>query len=60
MLELYSQVGFIPLGKPYSYLGKSGKRYVEYDGMIAPVKSKNRFDLVMKSEEVLDIGVGNW
>jgi predicted acetyltransferase len=60
MLTLYSQVGFVPLNKPYTYLGKSGKRYTEEDGLIAPVKSKDKYNLVMDGKEIFDIGIGNW
>ena len=60
MLKIYYQAGFISLNKPYTYIGKSGKRYTEKDGMIAPIKSKEKFDIVMKGKDVFDIGIGNW
>ncbi len=60
ILRLYGRVGFLPLGKPYTYLGKSGKRYTENDGMVAQVKSKDIFDFITKDEEPFDIGNGNW
>ncbi len=60
MIKLYSQVGFVPLKKPYTYLGKSGKRYTEEYGLIAPVKSKDKYNLVMDGKEIFDIGIGNW
>lgn len=60
MLTLYSQVGFTPLNKAYTYLGKSGKRYMEKDGLIAPVKSKDKYNFVMEGKEIFNIGIGNW
>jgi len=60
MIKLYSKVGFVPLNKSYTYLGKSGKRYTEKDGMITPVKSGDKFNLVIRGKDIFDIGVGNW
>jgi predicted acetyltransferase len=56
MVGLYAKVGFAVLRKNYTFLGKSGKRYTENDGMIAPVKSKQKFDYIMKSKKILDLG----
>jgi predicted GNAT family N-acyltransferase len=58
--KLYSKFGFVVLKKPYTYLGKSGKRYTETNGMIAPVKSREKFWLILKGKETLDLGKGNW
>jgi len=60
MLTIYSQVGFTPLNKPYTYLGKSGKRYTEEDSLIAPVKSKDKYNFVVEGKEIFNIGIGNW
>jgi len=60
MVRLYGKVGFVTLDKPYTYLGKSGKRYTENNGMIAPVKSKAKFNLIRKSKKILDLGASNW
>ncbi len=59
-IKIYSQVGFTPLNKPYTYLGKSGKRYIEKDGLIAPAKSKDKYNFVMEGKEIFNIGIGNW
>ena len=56
----YNKYGFVLLKKPYTFLGKSGKKYFERDGMIAPVNSPNIFQLIIKSQEPFDIGRGNW
>jgi len=58
--DLYSKVGFVALGKNYTFVGKSGKRYFENDGMIAPVNSEKKFKQILKDKKPLDIGVGNW
>jgi GNAT superfamily N-acetyltransferase len=60
MVKLYTGVGFVPLNKPYSYLGRSGKRYTETDGMVAPIQSKEKFDLILNGKEPLDLDTGNW
>ena len=60
MVKLYSQFGFVLLGKSYTFLGKSGTRYTKFDGMIAPVKSKNKFNYILEGKTSLDIGTGNW
>lgn len=58
--KLYVRVGFVPIGRPYTYLGKSGKRYTESNGMIAPLNSKEKSELILKGKEILNIGKGNW
>ena len=59
-VKLYGKFGFVPLGRPYTYLGKSGKRYTDIDGMIAPLKSREKFLLILNGKEILDLGKGNW
>ena len=58
--SLYSKFGFVPLGKKYTYIGKSGKKYIEKDGMIAPVNSVTKFKEILNSSEIFNIGLGNW
>lgn len=58
--SLYSQAGFVPLNKPYTYYGKSGKLYEERKGMIAPINSPSIFEEVLHSREKLHLGPGNW
>lgn len=57
---LYGKVGFIPLGRPHTYVGASGTRYTDNDGMIAPVNSRELFDAVLAAQGPFDIGPGNW
>ena len=58
--ELYWSFGFRHMVQGHTYLGKSGKRYTEKDGMMAPVNSVNIFMSLMRSKLPIDIGVGNW
>ncbi|AKM79053.1 MAG: hypothetical protein UX85_C0003G0151 [Candidatus Beckwithbacteria bacterium GW2011_GWB1_47_15] len=58
--SLYAQVGFVPLKKNYTFVGRSGKRYFKDDGMIAFIKPKETLRKIVKSKEPFDIGVGNW
>jgi predicted acetyltransferase len=59
-IKLYGQFGFVLLNKPHTYLGKSGKRYVDTDGMIAPIHSEPIFKQIVETKEPFDIGKGNW
>jgi len=58
--RLYGRAGFVPLGRPYTFRGKSGKGYTDYDGMIAPLASPQLFQQVLADTAPLDLGVGNW
>lgn len=58
--KLYRPFGFRHLTQGHTYLGKSGKRYTEYDGMLAMVSSWEIFSQLMLSDTPIDIGVGNW
>jgi len=58
--SLYGQVGFVPLNKPYTYYGRSGKLHKENNGMIAPLNSSSIFEEVLNSNQKLHLGVGNW
>lgn len=57
---LYSLVGFVALGRPYTFYGRSGKLYEDSHGMIAPVNSKDLFGEILNSKQKLHLGVGNW
>jgi GNAT superfamily N-acetyltransferase len=56
----YKRVGFKWLKRGYTFLGKSGKRYYDYDGMVATVKSPEVFTKILHSKKSFDIGIGNW
>lgn len=58
--NLYLPVGFVVLNRPHTFLGRSGKRYTEYDAMIAPVNSSEKFQKVLADKAPFDIGRGNW
>ncbi len=60
MRSFYGQVGFVPLNKPYTYYGRSGKLYEGYKGMIAPLKSSSIFEEVLSSKPKLHLGQGDW
>ncbi|TET73376.1 MAG: GNAT family N-acetyltransferase [Candidatus Aminicenantes bacterium] len=57
---LYGQVGFVPLNKPYTYYGRSGKLHQGNNGMIAPLNSSSIFEEVLSSKHKLHLGQGNW
>lgn len=58
--SMYKPLGFIHLKQGHTYLGKSGTRYTEYDGMIAPGNTQKKFSRVLNEPTPLDIGRGNW
>lgn len=58
--KLYEPFKFKKLEKRYTYLGKSGKRYYEWGGMIAPINSQSLFQRILKDKKCFDIGTGNW
>lgn len=58
--RLYKPFGFVALKRPHTFLGKSGKRYTEYDAMIAPVNSPEKFKAILTDDKPFDIGRGNW
>lgn len=60
MVRFYQKAGFIRIKQGHTYTGKSGKRYTDTDGMIAPVCSMEKFQRIATSEKILDIGRGNW
>jgi predicted acetyltransferase len=60
MGSFYGQEGFVPLNKPYTYYGSSGKLYEGYKGMIAPLNSSIIFEDVLNSKNKLHLGQGDW
>ncbi len=60
MIGLYGKVGFVPLEKPFTYIGQLGTRYTEHNGMLAPVNSRDIFNRIINGKEILDIGLGAW
>lgn len=60
MVGFYQKTGFARLTQGHTYSGKSGKRYTEFDGMVAPVCSEELFQQVRMIKKPFDIGRGNW
>jgi len=60
LTELYGQAGFVRIPQGHTFAGGSGRRYIDYDGMIAPVRSRGRFEQIVTQPEPFDIGRGNW
>jgi len=58
--ELYKRVGFVPLGKPYSFIDIKGLRKEENGGMIANINSKEIFDEILTSNNKLNVGISNF
>ncbi len=57
---LYERQGFVVLKNSYNFTGKFGKEYFAEDGMIAPLNSNEMFQVILNSDQTLDIGAGNW
>jgi len=60
LTELFGRAGFARLTYGHTYLGASGRRYVDQDGMIAPVLSQQFFEAIVLQPEPFDVGQGNW
>ena len=60
LTELYERAGFRRLEYGHTYLGASGRRYLDHYGMIAPLLSRQLFEAIVIQPEPFDIGVGNW
>jgi ribosomal protein S18 acetylase RimI-like enzyme len=59
MLKIYGRIGFVPLNKAFTYIGKSGERYEDTTaGMIAPIHSQELFSEILKDKAPLNIGIG--
>lgn len=59
-LEFNESFGFRRLLQKHTYTGKSGKRYTDTDGLIAPVASRKLFNQILATKTPFDIGKGNW
>lgn len=57
---LYSNFGFVPLGREYKFKGNSGKFYTDNDGMIAPGLSPKIFGKILNSKTTFNLVGGNW
>lgn len=60
LVEWYQRYGFEILPKEYTFVGTSGEKYVQNDGMLAPIRSRDIFEQIMSNSEILDLGKGNW
>ena len=58
--ELYGRAGFRRLEHGHTYVGASGRRYLDHDGMIAPMRSRQPCAAILGQPEPFDIGQGNW
>jgi predicted acetyltransferase len=60
LVKIYQRIGFVLLGRSHTYTGRSGKRYFDNDGMIAPINSQEKFEEVLKDSKPFDLGHGVW
>ena len=57
--RFYGQFGFVPLGKPYTFVNARGvtKRPDTWDdGMLAPVRSRALFETILRGQSPLHLG----
>ena len=59
-IKLYGKFGFAVLERRYSFIDKMGEIRTDHSAMIAPVHSKEKFDLILNSEKMLHLGEGEW
>lgn len=61
LLKIFARIGFVPLKKTFSYIGRSGKLYKDpTSGMIAPIHSQELYNKILKDTEPFHIGIGTW
>jgi ribosomal protein S18 acetylase RimI-like enzyme len=60
IVRLYGQSGFVPLRRPHTFFGRSGRLYEDDDAMIAPICEPSVFRDVLNAAEPFHIGTGNW
>lgn len=59
-LEFYESFGFRRLLQKHTFTGKSGKQYIDTDGLLAPIVSRKLFNQILATTTPFDIGKGNW
>lgn len=59
-IKLYGKFGFVIFEREYTFLDKAGKIQTDHSAMITPVRSKEKFNLILNSEEILHLGKGEW
>lgn len=57
--HIFEKIGYKVYPREYFYIGKSGKQYSDNNAMLAPVNSREIFDVIMDSDMNLDIGESN-
>lgn len=60
IFSLYEKLGFKPLDRQFTYTGRSGKVYFDWDGMLAPITSQSVFEEIMQDDKPFDLCGGNW
>ena len=60
LMPLYEAVGFIKLNKQCLVTGKSGKQLLRWGGMLAPINSIEKLNLIVKNSEPFDLQGGEW
>lgn len=58
--RFYQKFNFTLLKKEHSFTGRSGKKYYEINGMIAPLSTDKFFKEIKKDSQSFYIGKGNW
>jgi predicted N-acetyltransferase YhbS len=59
-VKLYGRFGFVLLGREYCFMDRVGKTKTNNNAMIAPVNSTDKYNLILDSKEILNIGAGEW
>lgn len=57
--HIFSRFGFVPLGRNYSFIGKSGALHEDDSGMICSLRNCELFDAIREREEPFFIGESN-
>lgn len=57
---LYKGIGFVPLRRPYLYTDRKGEIKEDAQGMVAALSSKDAFERILASPEIINVGPSNF
>lgn len=59
-IKLHKKFGFVLLPQKFSWINSLGEFKTDNGGMIAPLRSKELFKLILEEKQVLFVGYGYW
>ncbi len=59
-VKLYNTYGFQILDREYMFINRVGKVCKAKSAMIAPINSNEKYNILLNSDSIIDIGAGEW